>query len=129
MNTDQACNLSVEHLAALGCSDITREGLENLLITQFKPEFIAETRAKLNRGGVYEMGFKPIQYILTPKNRYVFDYRKAAIIDPHCVAKYTALVLLAAEDIEKARIPISEKVVYSARFQPIGADLFNKDVT
>lgn len=129
MNTDQACALSVEHLAALGCSDITREGLENLLITQFKPEFIAETKAKLNRGGVYEMGFKPIQYILTPKNRYVFDYRKAAIIDPHCFAKYTALVLLAAEDIEKARIPVSEKIVYSARFQPIGADLFNKDVT
>lgn len=129
MNTDQACALSVEHLAGHGCSDITRECLENQLISQFKQDFIAETKAKINRGGVYEMGFKPIQYILTPKNRYVFDYRKAAIIDPHCVAKYTSLVLLAAEDIEKARIPISEKVVFSARFQPSGSELFSKDVT
>lgn len=129
MNLDQACELSVDHLAASGCSDITREGLENLLINKFKQEFVAETKTRIKRGNIYDMGFKPIQYILTPKSRYVFDYRKAAIIDPHCVAKYTAMVLMVADDVERARIPVSENVIYSARFMPCGTDLFRKDVT
>jgi hypothetical protein len=74
------------------------------------------------------MGFKPIQYILTPKNRYVFDYRKAAIIDPLCLAKYTAIVLQAAEQIEIARVPVSENIVYSSRFAPKEGALFDKNI-
>lgn len=129
MNLDQACKLSIEHLATYGCNDITHEKLEISLFQKFKNDFIDHVRAKLNRGSVYEMGFKPIQYILTPKNRYVFDYRKAALIDPECLAKYTALVLQVAESVEKARIPTSEKIVFSARFSPHGPDIFSKDVT
>ena len=56
-------------------------------ITVFNDEFKSDTRAKLNRGSVYEMEFKPIQFMLTPKNRYVFDYRRAAIIDREGRAK------------------------------------------
>jgi Reverse transcriptase (RNA-dependent DNA polymerase) len=128
MNLDQACNLSVEHLSIYGCSDITHEQLEKTLIKQYQPEFIAEIRTKLNRGSVYEMEFKPIQYILTPKNRYVFDYRKAVLIDPTCLGKYTALVLMAAPQIESARIPVEDKIIFSARFSPNGADIFRKDI-
>lgn len=74
------------------------------------------------------MEFKPAQYMLSPKNRYIFDYRKAAIIEPECLVKYTALVLMAAERIEKHRIPVSEKVVFSARYNPQSPDLFDSDV-
>jgi hypothetical protein len=98
-------------------------------MSKFKVELIDETKAKINKGAVHDMGFKPIQYILTPKNRYVFDYRKAALINPACVAKYTAIVLLAANDIEKARVPVSEQIVFSSRFNPVGNELFRKDVT
>lgn len=129
MTLDDACLLAVQHLAGHGPSDITREVVEKRLIDQYKDEFVADVRAKLKRGNVYDMGFKPIQYLLTPKNRYVFDYRKAAIIDPCCLAKYTSLALQAAPRIEHARIPTSERVVFSARFSPSGADVFDRTVT
>lgn len=128
MNLDDACNLSIEHLAAHGPSDITRESLETALIVANKADLIAEVRAKIRSGDVNGMGFKPIQYILTPKNRYVFDYRKAAIIDPMCLAKYTAIVLQAARQIEGARIPVSEKIVFSARFAPNENAIFDKNI-
>jgi hypothetical protein len=127
VNIDDACKLSVEHIAAHGCSDITHEQLERALLLKYKDLLIAEVKTKIRGGNINEMEFKPIQYILTPKNRYVFDYRKAAIIDPVCLAKYTAIVLMAAEDIEKARIPITEKIVFSYRFSPSGTELFSKD--
>ena len=74
------------------------------------------------------MGFKPIQYLLTPKNRFVFDYRKAAIVDPSCIAKYVAMVLMAASEIEKNRINTSEKIVFSFRFRPDGANIFDQTI-
>ncbi|WP_208116718.1 RNA-directed DNA polymerase [Burkholderia pseudomallei] len=128
MNLDDTCSLSIEHLAVHGSSDITRETLETTLIKAHKTDIISEVRAKVRRGNVYDMGFKPIQHILTPKNRYVFDYRKAAIIDPLCLAKYTAIVLQAAEEIERARIPVTDKIVYSARFAPNEGTLFDKSI-
>lgn len=129
MNLDDSCHLAVQHLASHGPSDITREVVEKRLMQQYMDDFIADTRAKLNRGSVYDMGFKPIQYLLSPKNRYVFDYRKAAIIDPCCVAKFTSLALQAADRIEQARIPTTERVVFSARFNPSGSDIFDRNVT
>ncbi|VWC18430.1 RNA-directed DNA polymerase (Reverse transcriptase) [Burkholderia aenigmatica] len=128
MNLDDACNLSIEHISAHGPSDITLETLETKLINSHKSDIVSEVRAKIRKGNVYDMGFKPIQHILTPKNRYVFDYRKAAIIDPLCLAKYTAIVLQAAEQIERSRIPTSEKIVYSARFSPKEGALFDKNI-
>ena len=128
MNLDHACRLSVDHLAFYGCSDITKEQLETVLMQKYQDDFVGETRSKINRGSVNDMEFASIQYILTPKNRYVFDYRKAAMISPACLAKYTALVLLAAECIEKARVPIEEQVVFSTRFSPDGPHLFRKDI-
>ena len=88
MNRDNAVALAVDSILQDGCSDITSESLELRLIQQFRAEFEADVKAKLNRGNVYEMEFRPLQHILTPKNRYVFDYRKAAIVSPGCLAKF-----------------------------------------
>lgn len=128
MDITDACCLAVDHIVAHGLSDITKEGLEVKLIAGYKQQFLDDIKSKVRRASAFDMDFKPIQHILAPKNRYVFDYRKAAIIGPSCLAKYTALVLMAAKDIEAARIPVSENILYSARFAPDGDGVFDKDI-
>ena len=101
MNRDEAVKLAIDSILRDGCSDITTENLELRLINMFRSDFEDEIKSKLNRGNVYEMEFRPLQFILTPKNRYVFDYRKAAIITPTCLAKFLALVFQYAEKNRK----------------------------
>lgn len=124
MNQRDAIDLAVENLANDGLSDISAESLEKRLIMTFKEDFKNDVDKNLKKSSIEEMGFKPIQYMLTPKNRYVFDYRKAAIVQPACLAKYTALVLMAASEIEENRIPVSDNRVFSARFSPHGHRVF-----
>jgi hypothetical protein len=128
MNIDEACKLAIANLAEQGCSDITKESFEKKFIAQNSEEFFADTKSKLNKGSVYDMEFKPLQFILSPKNRYVFDYRKAALIDPSCLAKYNTLAILAAPEIEKARIPTEDEIVFSARFKPESPAIFDKSI-
>lgn len=127
MTRDDAVALAVDSILRDGCSDITTELLELRLIRQFRDDFEKEIKSKLNRGNVFEMDFRPLQYILTPKNRYVFDYRKAAIVSPSCLAKFLAIVFQYAEVIENARIPLSENIVFSCRFAPTTDGVFDKN--
>ncbi|WP_431287395.1 RNA-directed DNA polymerase [Roseateles chitinivorans] len=128
MNKDDAVDLAVEVLLREGCSDITREELEISLISQFRDDFKKEVIAKLNRNSIHEMDFRSIQHILTPKNRYVFDYRKAAIITPSCAAKFLSIVFQYAHLVEKARVPIEKQVVFSYRFKPDSNGVFDRNV-
>ncbi|MFO0886401.1 MAG: RNA-directed DNA polymerase, partial [Pirellulales bacterium] len=128
MDENDAVELAVTHLAARGFSDICSSELEHQLFSTFKNEIVAEVTRHIRLDNVSEMKFRPVHYLLTPKNRYVFDYRRAAIVSPMCLAKYTALVLLAAPTIEAHRIPESEKRVFSARFKPSGVEVFASDV-
>jgi len=128
MEIDRAIQLAVDSILRDGCSDITTEELEIDVIRRFRSEFETELKAQLRRGSVAEMGFRPIQYILTPKNRYVFDYRKAAIISPESVAKYLAIVFQYAEQVEAARIPVDRNIVFSCRFCPSDDGVFDKDI-
>ena len=128
MTRDEAVKLAIDSILREGCSDITSENLELRLVKEYRDDFEAEIKAKLNRGNVYEMEFRPLQFILTPKNRYVFDYRKAAIITPACLAKFLAIVFQYAEEIESARVPVSENVVFSCRFSPNQDGIFSKDI-
>jgi Reverse transcriptase (RNA-dependent DNA polymerase) len=128
MNLDKAVELAIEHLAMHGLSDITEENLEKSLINENKIRLREEVRAKINCRNMFEMGFKPIQHLLTPKDRSAFDYRKAAIIDPVCLAKYSALVFMAATKIESHRIPVSKKIVFSCRFCPKDTFLFDSSI-
>lgn len=128
MNRDEAVSLAIDSILRDGCSDITSESLELSLIKKFRQDFEADVKAKLNRGNVYEMEFRPLQHILTPKNRYVFDYRKAAIISPACLAKFLAIVFQYAKVVEDARIPTGENIVFSCRFFPGKDGVFDKNV-
>ncbi len=128
MNLDDAAQLAVNYLADFGLSDITKEQLEHRFIAARRAEFIEETKIKLSLDHVNRMGFTAIKHVLTPKNRNVFDYRKAAIIDAACLAKFTTLVLMIADEIEDARIPIDAQIVFSYRFYPNGSQIFNQDI-
>lgn len=128
MNKDDAVTLAVDSILRDGCSDITSESLELHLIRKFRGDFEADVKAKLGRGSVFEMEFRPLQFILTPKNRYVFDYRKAAIVSPSCLAKFLAIVFQYAEVIENARIPTTENVIFSCRFAPNSDGVFDKNI-
>lgn len=128
MDNKKAVETSIEHLIAFGLSDISTEKLEIELIKSHKAQFIEDISKKIASENIYDMEFKPIQYLLTPKNRFIFDYRKAALIHPACLAKYTSLVILCAEEIEKHRIDITENKVFSYRVKIDGIQIFNKDI-
>ena len=127
MNRTDAVKLAVRSIIRDGCSDITTEQLEVEVIKRFQCEFEQEIEASLGRACISDMGLRPIQYLLTPKNRYVFDYRKAAIIGPSCVAKFMALVFQYADQVEAGRIPKARNIVFSYRFAPTEDGLFDKD--
>jgi len=128
MNRDSAISLAVDSMLRDGCSDITSERLEIDLIARYRSDFESDIKAKMNRGSFFDMEYRPLQHLLTPKNRYVFDYRKAALITPSCLAKFLALVFEYAEVVEGARIPVSSNVVFSCRFAPDKDSIFNKDI-
>ncbi|MCT8335092.1 RNA-directed DNA polymerase [Leptospira sp. 85282-16] len=128
MDNKKAVETSIEHLIAFGLSDISTEKLEIELIKTHKAQFIDDISKKIAFENIYDMEFKPIQYLLTPKNRFIFDYRKAALIHPACLAKYTSLVILCAEEIENHRIDITENKVFSYRVKIDGTQIFNKEI-
>ena len=61
MKRDQAVTLAIDCILRDGCSDITEESLELDLIRSFRDDFEADIKAKLNRGSVNEMEFRPLQ--------------------------------------------------------------------
>jgi hypothetical protein len=128
VNQDQAVSLAIKCILRDGCSDITSEAVELKLIENFSVAFERDIKAKINRGSIYEMDFRPLQYILTPKNRYVFDYRKAAVITPACTAKFLSLVFQYADIIENSRVPVSSGIVFSCRFNPNEDSVFDKSI-
>jgi len=130
MNLDRAADLAIDSIINGGCSDITSAFIEEKWIKEFRDEFLAHVKKMLKRGSVDEMELRPLQYILTPKNRYVFDYRKAAIINPTCLAIYNTLVFQYADRVEEERISIDENIVFSYRFNPKpgGKYLFDQNI-
>lgn len=128
MRLEEAVSLAVDFVLREGFSDITTENLELILIEKFRNDFEKEMIAQLKKESFNEMGFNSIQYILTPKNRYIFDYRKAAIISPSCAIKFMALVFQVANQIESARVPVHRNTVFSYRFNVSKESIFNKEV-
>lgn len=128
MNRDEAVSLAIDSILRDGFSDITSASFEIELIEKFRSAFEADVKRQLARSAVCDMDFRPLQYVLTPKSRYVFDYRKAAIISPSCLAKFLALVFQYSDKIEAERIPVSKNIVFSYRFRPTGEGVFDKDV-
>lgn len=128
MNLDDSVQLAIASLKQGGLSDITKEALELRLIAEFEDYFVADVIANLKRSSIDQMNFGHVQYILAPKNRYVFDYRKAAIIQPADVVKFAALVFQFAHQVEAARVPAAKNIVFSYRFTGKDGEVFDSKV-
>ncbi len=128
MTLEESINLCLENFSEFGLGDITVDDLEKDILKNNKTEIASEIKRRIGKGSIYEMDFRPIKYILTPKTRYIFDYRKASIIDPMSLIMYTSLVFQMAETIESKRIPISEQRVFSYRWEPNSPSVFNRSI-
>ena len=137
----KAINLSIDHLLAEGLTDTILQypkELDDLKDPKIRTEL--ETLVKEAIDGTKtctpaddlpldidcfkKLGLNRISYALLPK-KVKFDYRRCAIIEPVDLAKYLAIVLLLAEEIEKARIPREQKKVFSYRLSVKGHVLFD----
>lgn len=128
MNKDQSAIAAVENIIKNGCSDITKENIELLIINNNKEKYIEYIKKELNKTTVFDMNIKPIAHLLTPKGRYIFDNRKAAILDPTSNAIFLGVILQYAEIIEKHRIPTEKNIVFSYRFKIDNGNIFDKNI-
>ena len=67
---------------------------------------------------------KPREHFV-PKDRFTF--RRMAWLDPIDAIKFTSLVLLIADKIEAARVPVEKNIVHSHRVSELSDTLFEKD--
>ncbi|EJF38251.1 RNA-directed DNA polymerase [Clostridium sp. MSTE9] len=131
MEVEKAIALSIKNIIKEGLTDIFDRPFEVDLLSknpEFQKKIQDNTTTCIRSGSVLGLGISPIDYILMPKNT-AFNFRKCALIQPHDTIKYLAIVLIIADTIEKARIPISQKRVFSYRFRPNEGYLFNKNYT
>ncbi|ODR33154.1 RNA-directed DNA polymerase [Eisenbergiella tayi] len=131
MDLEKSVELAIRNVMKEGLTDIFARPFEVDLLSKselFKKRIYDETIRSIRSGSVSGLGINAIDYMLMPKN-IAFGFRKCALIQPHDTIKYLALVLTLAETIEKARVPISQKRVYSYRFHPNNGYLWNKNYT
>jgi hypothetical protein len=128
MNEETAVNLAIDNLLAEGPTDIFFRPFEIDLLTdpENRRKVFDHIAAKLKKRDFTGLAFQQIQHILVPKSRVAYDYRRAALMQPLCTLKYLSLVLLAAEKIEKSRLPLGDNAVFSYRFEPHGRQLFSE---
>ncbi|WP_432718612.1 RNA-directed DNA polymerase [Pectinatus frisingensis] len=131
MDLRKATVLSIKNIIKEGLTDIFDRPFEVELLSKsllFQKRIIEETITCIRGGTVSSLGVSPIDYVLMPKNS-AFNFRKCALIQPHDTIKFLTIVLQLAEVIEKARIPIDKKRIFSYRFKPNKGYLFNKNYT
>lgn len=131
MEQEKAVDLAVKNIIKEGLTDIFDRPFEVDMLAKnkiFQKKVVDSTLKCLRSGSVSELKVNPIDYILIPKNS-AFNFRKCALIQPHDTIKYLSLVLLIADEIEKARIPITRKRVFSYRLHPNKGYLFNRHYT
>lgn len=100
-----ALNLAIQH----GDTDIFPVAFEFLAIDNSLLDW-------LQKEDVMHWNVRPFRRCLTPKHRYGF--RISTQLDPLDFLVYTALVYEIGEDLESRRVPATEKIVHSYRFNP-----------
>ena len=131
MELEKAVALSIKNILKEGLTDIFDKPFEIDLLSknyEFQKKIQENTATCIRSGSISGLGVSPIDYVFMPKNT-AFSFRKCALIQPHDTIKYLAIVLIIADAIEKSRIPISQKRVFSYRFRPNEGYLFNKNYT
>lgn len=128
MNLHESIKAATNDIIKNGCSDITKENLERNIIEKYRECFIEHLLKILNEETINLDEIFPIEYLLTPKGRYIFDNRKAAILDPIANACFLSTVLQYSEAIESKRIPKEKNIIFSYRLKISDKGLFDKDV-
>src|SRR5580765_6213845 len=125
MKVEAAIDAALRNVAQYGDTDIFPFPFENLV---FKDR-LAEARAALetiHKDFPHWLSFYPPQTIPTLTQVGYTGFRWATLIDPFWNAYYLGLVVSLADQIEALRIPESQRVVFSYRFdwQETAAKLF-----
>ncbi|MBJ6109512.1 RNA-directed DNA polymerase [Hymenobacter sp. BT523] len=142
MTTKDAINYSINNVISEGLTDIFDKPFEIGLLEKeaFRDKVYREAKSTIDSStsddsvsantSLQELKVHPINYVLYPKKE-AFDFRKCALIDPLDTIKYSALVLILASEIEKARINKTAKRVFSYRFkvEEEGKYVFDKSYT
>ncbi|MFE0016538.1 RNA-directed DNA polymerase [Mesorhizobium sp. NPDC059054] len=126
----KAAELSVDNVARHGDTDIFPFPFENYAFSDLRNKFV-ELVLEYNTNFEKFINDYPPQHVnsLTPAG--YFGFRWASQIDPIWNLHFLACVIAIAPDIEVARIPLKEEVVFSYRFNPNyeTGDLFDKTVS
>ncbi len=130
MNIDRYANLAIANILKEGLTDIFPEPFEvgHLKRKEFQKIIKSEICKAVAGGSLESLRMHPIEHVLLPKTT-AFDFRRCALIHPIDTLKYLTLVLTVADTIEKHRMPVSKKVVFSYRFAPNKGYLFNQKHT
>jgi hypothetical protein len=129
MNIDTAVGLAIDNMQIEGITDIFERPFEVDLLCEepYRTRFRDSIATDIKKHQFKQLDMKPVAHVLVPKSSRQYDYRRAALISPACSIKYLALAILAAPIIEKHRIPIDQKVVFSYRFDPHDGMLFSDE--
>lgn len=130
--------MEFQKAAKLAIANVIKEGLTDIFDRPFevellkKPEFAKKVELEIIRSlkgnSLESLAVNEIDHVLLPKNS-AFNFRRCALIHPMDTLKYLALVLTLAPDIERARIPLQRKKIYSYRFGSNKGYLFHRGYT
>lgn len=112
--------------ASVAIQNVQKEGLTDIFDRPFELDLLKDLSFRnrvrenivksIGSGGLSGLGVNAIDHVLVPKNS-PFSFRRCALMHPMDTLKYFALVLTIADIVEKARIPLRKKRVYSYRFR------------
>lgn len=127
MKKDKAINLAIDNVIKEGLTDIFDRPFEVDFLNEpgIRKEVFNEVLTSLKDYDLSNLKINPLEYVLMPKNE-MFDFRRCALIQPLDTIKYTSLVLIIADEIEKKRVMKRRKKVFSYRFKPENGYLFDK---
>ncbi len=117
-------NWALDHLVRHGDTNIFPKLFEFQSMAKCRDEFTRQ----LAKQDICQWSTRPFRRCLVPKHKYGF--RIATQLDPLDMVFYLALSVEVGEQIEKARLPVSEQICYSHRFKLENAnlDVFDRSV-
>ncbi len=121
--------LSLQNIITEGITDVFRQPAEVDLLAKdvrFRNIVARRTLEVISRGAHPSECFSPLEFVDVPKRTYG-AHRTCAVMDPLDAAAYLALVIAVAPTIERYRIPVEERTIFSYRFAPNGGWLFDRD--
>lgn len=121
--------------AYLSVGNIALDGFDDMLPRAFEADMLHENRAlqaeaardaaawlSTFRADTSSLG--ALHGVLVPKPE-PHAFRRCAVFDATDAIRYLAAVMIAAETMEPLRIPVQDRRVFSHRFRPEGARLFD----